>query len=468
MSMKFFSRALLFILSPFFCFAQLQTWTTNQIANGGSTNGTVVDFERHNWGDLYATGFFSQIDGQNADYVAKYDGTNWTEIGGGLADAGHAIKYIDSTYFVARYEFDIDSNWVHYLENNTWKNLGDGFYLTGANLSQFYTCNIFDVLKWNGQLVVCGEFDRNGSDTIFGIAAWDGQTWNPLGDGLSVPMFGQTINPHQLFEWDGDLLVCGNFIVAGSDTVNGIARWDGTSWSAFNEGFNNTVYAIGEFGGELYAAGAFTMSGSDTLLRIAKWDGNSWIDPGFGLDLSNPNGFCWVHTLYPSQDTTFSPQFVIGGGFDQVHQTGGSTLAAGNIVAFANNSIDVMNGGVNGEVEAIYNWEAGIAAGGIFSASNTPTPLLLPSLAHYTQYVVGLENELEEGLIVFPNPAVNKVEIQLPEGEQLSYWKLLDSFGKVVIDGSDHNIPFMDLFPGVYHLKAESDLRSFSQTIIKN
>ena len=45
------------------------------------------------------------------------------------------------------------------------------------------------------------------------------------------------------FAPNGDLIAAGSFTTAGGVTVNRIARWDGSTWSALGTGMNNSVYA---------------------------------------------------------------------------------------------------------------------------------------------------------------------------------------------------------------------------------
>jgi hypothetical protein len=80
------------------------------------------------------------------------------------------------------------------------------------------------------------------------------------------------------------LYVGGDFTIAGCETVNSIARWDGSNWSALTgpggEGVNNIVSAMAVFddgtGPALYVGGPFTTAGGMTVNRIARWDGTSW------------------------------------------------------------------------------------------------------------------------------------------------------------------------------------------------
>jgi hypothetical protein len=61
----------------------------------------------------------------------------------------------------------------------------------------------------------------------------------------------------------GNLYIRGNFRVVGNVVANGIAKWNGSNWSALGSGMNiaPSVYALAVSGGTLYAGGAFAMAG---------------------------------------------------------------------------------------------------------------------------------------------------------------------------------------------------------------
>jgi hypothetical protein len=76
----------------------------------------------------------------------------------------------------------------------------------------------------------------------------------------------------------------GDFVSAGSQTVNRVAKWDGATWTPLGSGLNNTVRAFAVFEGALYAGGDFTASGAVAgLNRIARWNGASWEAVGSGV-----------------------------------------------------------------------------------------------------------------------------------------------------------------------------------------
>src|SRR5207249_465509 len=81
----------------------------------------------------------------------------------------------------------------------------------------------------------------------------------------------------------GNLYIGGQFMSVGGVSVNRIAKWDGSSWSALGSGVNSGVLALAVSGSDVYAGGAFTtaINGDGiavTVNYIAKWDGtrNSW------------------------------------------------------------------------------------------------------------------------------------------------------------------------------------------------
>jgi hypothetical protein len=122
----------------------------------------------------------------------------------------------------------------------------------------------------------------------------------------------------------GSALYAGGFFpTAGGVTVFGIAKWDGSSWSAVGSGVNSDVLALTVFddggGPALYAGGAFTWAGGVAANRIAKWDGSSWASTGSGMDLS-------VRALTVF-DPGGDPSLYAGGSFAIAIDSGDSFLA---------------------------------------------------------------------------------------------------------------------------------------------
>src|SRR5207245_1878591 len=127
-----------------------------------------------------------------------------------------------------------------------------------------------------------GYFLTAGSSVANSVAKWNGSTWTAFGSGMNEVVQTLAIS-------GSDLYAGGAFTSAGGSAANYIAKWTGSSWSARGLGMNNSVYALAASGGDLYAAGAFTSATNSGEVRvtanyIAKWKGNSWSALGLGMN----------------------------------------------------------------------------------------------------------------------------------------------------------------------------------------
>ncbi|MEI7634167.1 MAG: hypothetical protein WCK47_07785, partial [bacterium] len=122
-----------------------------------------------------------------------------------------------------------------------------------------------------------GWFDTAGGVTVNYIARWDGSSWSALGSGMNSSVLALAVS-------GSDLYAGGNFSTAGGVSANRVAKWDGSSWSALGGGMDNAVSALAVSGSDLYAGGNFTRAGEVTVNRIAKWDGSSWSALGAGMN----------------------------------------------------------------------------------------------------------------------------------------------------------------------------------------
>jgi hypothetical protein len=133
-------------------------------------------------------------------------------------------------------------------------------------------------LAWDGACVYAGGFFTTaGGVTVNRIAKWNGTSWSALSTGMNSAV--------DALAWDGTSLYAGGFFkTAGGVSVNYIGKWDGSAWSALGIGMNGPVYALVWGGTNLYAGGTFTNAGGVPASRIAKWDGAAWSAMGPGTD----------------------------------------------------------------------------------------------------------------------------------------------------------------------------------------
>jgi len=131
--------------------------------------------------------------------------------------------------------------------------------------------------------------------------------YSPLGDIQGVSE-GQV---RAIASYQNKIYVGGDFTSIGGVDASGLAVWDGMSWSAMPSQLSEDspdisrvgVYAMAVYDGELVVAGEFTIAGSISVANIAAWNGTAWSGLGHGL-LDNPAGSIPVHALAVSSDGT--------------------------------------------------------------------------------------------------------------------------------------------------------------------
>ena len=139
-----------------------------------------------------------------------------------------------------------------------------------------------------GNLYIGGAFSRAGTVSMNNIAKWNGSAWTALGTGIGDNWTGQ-VNALAL-DGSGNLYAGGQFTTAGGTSANNIAKWNGSAWSVLDSGlgtglWTDQVYALALDGsGNLYVAGQFTTAGGTSANNIAKWNGSTWSTLGMGLN----------------------------------------------------------------------------------------------------------------------------------------------------------------------------------------
>jgi trimeric autotransporter adhesin len=203
----------------------------------GLLSGQVAAMVRLPNGNIFAAGGISGCrseDGpwEGAEKTAVWDGSSWGQTGRGLDDAAYTV-----------------------------------------------------LQRSNGTLVFGGRFVRAGSLHVNGIVGWNGTEFSSLGTGVrSISSFDAGYINSILEMPNGDLVVGGYFSSAGGVTVNNIARWNGTAWSAYGGGLiDGQVRGLARMtDGSLVATGDFSQIGGMTLNRIARWNGSAWLPLGGG------------------------------------------------------------------------------------------------------------------------------------------------------------------------------------------
>lgn len=243
-----------------------------------------------------------------------------------------------------------------------------GFYISDLD-NPVWALAVFD--EGTGPAVYAGGgFAAAGGVLVNGIAKWNGDTWTELSGPSGIGVSGQVQALEVFDDGSGPALYAGGYFeIAGGLQVNGIAKWNGSEWSALEGpsgvGVNGAVRALAVFddgnGSALYAGGAFTTAGGVAVNRIAKWDGNSWVPVGTGFDGA-------VNSL-TVVDLGSGASLYAGGEFTRAGGVGVNRVARWNGFSWVRLQ-GALGTGVDGQVLALTGFDDGsgpaLYAGGLF------------------------------------------------------------------------------------------------------
>ena len=238
---------------------------------------------------LYAGGYFDYAGGVWVSGVARWDGSAWSPL------SGPSWAGVDG--------------WIYAL----------AVYDDGSGPA----------------LYAGGYFDTAGGVLVNNIARWDGSAWSalsgPSGTGVNVEVYALAVYD----DGSGPALFAGGYIgTAGGVLVNNVARWDGNGWSALGSppgagGYDDIVSGMGVFddgsGPALYVGGSFTTAGGVAVVGIARWDGSAWSAIG-GAPGTGVNG--GLTRALASYDDGTGPALFAGGDFFTVGEGFASSYLA--------------------------------------------------------------------------------------------------------------------------------------------
>lgn len=220
-------------------------------------------------GDLIVAGGFPSTAGVGLNRIARWTGSAWSALGAGLGtgigDSVSALAVLPGGELVAAGDFTmaggVSANHIALWNGELWTPLGAG--LNGD-------VRALQVLP-DGTLAAGGEFSR-GPDVGGNVATWDGNAWNILGQGMNSTVTSLAALPN------GDLVVGGYFTMAGGVPANRVARWNGSVWSPIGEGLSLGYRRIGwvsalkiHSDGDLLVGGNFLTAGSHVSAYFARY-----------------------------------------------------------------------------------------------------------------------------------------------------------------------------------------------------
>lgn len=227
--------------------------------------------------NVYVGGNFSSICGNSnctgggtaAANIAVWDGNSWSAAGGGLNNTVQALVF-DGRYVYAGGSFYNNppstvtflASWDTAAGTPVWQGVGGGVGGT-----------VYALALSSTDLYVGGSF-TTVSTTVpaRNIARWANGSWTALGAGPP-----QRVNA---------LAIGAGGVFAGCNetTGPGLNQWGGSTWSAVGGGLDGAVNALAMLGNDLYVGGVFALGSGVGLNGVAKWDGTSFTGFASGVD----------------------------------------------------------------------------------------------------------------------------------------------------------------------------------------
>jgi hypothetical protein len=280
---------------------------------------------------LLAGGTFRRSDGAPANGLGAWDGSQWMDFGGGVQSPSGSVRAC----------VPVIQSFVEY---------------PGQRPSLM--ANVTGLVA-----------ERPAAPLVTWHAAPGGAGghWENLFDGPGGIVHALAVHDEGVAGGAGQrLFAAGRFTYSGDLLVNGIARWDGSAWSALGSGLEpvpanlmpvaRTMAVFNDGSGNaLYVGGTFRSAGGLPVFNIARWRGQQWRHVGAGLD----GGGGWVLALEVHDPDGPGPQPA------RLHAGGNFALSGGapvrKLAVWNGTTWNEVAGGLSGPgaVRALLSWDDG-------------------------------------------------------------------------------------------------------------
>jgi hypothetical protein len=222
----------------------------------GQIDDEVVALAHLPNGDLVAGGYLASIGGVPASGLARWNGTTWTPMSGWQRVFSLATD--EQGQLIASGIPAVGNTSIARWNGVSWVPLGTGLVGIATSLA----------FLPDGDLLACGQVAVQGGTQRVDVVLWNGSTWTSLGLDATRPGHGAWVNSIVALP-NGDVVAGGQFSHVAGQPMNGLARWDGTSWSPLGSGIDGTVYALAFAGDTLFVGGTFSTAGGAASHHLA-------------------------------------------------------------------------------------------------------------------------------------------------------------------------------------------------------
>ncbi len=393
--------------------------------------------------------FNNEIYAAEPSKIFKWDGTSWVNIGISVDYAIICMQVYNSELYVAGWFTTFNGSSVNRIvkyDGLTWQPVGTGVLVNGGDVG-----GVEKMTVYNGELILLGGFIQAGSLLANKIARWDGSNFNLLGNGFPG---AQVASTPSMLVYNSDLYVFSQLDTAGTIPVSNAAKWDGANWSGVGAGLNQWPIASTVHDSSIYVG----VNTSDTTSMVKKWTGSNWVNVGTSsfdfswnlvADLKSYNG-CLYATGY----------------FDTI-----GAVAAKNIARFDGVNWNAVDNGVDGMGQFFVEYDSALYMTGDFITAGTLTMNNVVVLdSPPTCIPLSIDEDLKlNSFVVFPNPTNGLLQIKT-EREIISL-EVLDVFGRRIFysENNQTEINISDFENGIYFVRlSDSKKNSITKKIIKN
>ncbi|MEP7127888.1 MAG: T9SS type A sorting domain-containing protein [Chitinophagales bacterium] len=268
-------------------------------SEGGSFLSTILNYKQK----LYSAGSIYKTEGNPGTGVMKWDGFEWNQVGNDSCEGTFTSNPLNSGVVLTLKEYDnllyvgglydtigcLSSHGIATWDGNHWDKIGN-----------FYSDSSSGVLRVNCIFQYQQKIYAGGSS----LYCYDGSTWKEVGNGIHGPL----AEIHQMLVYNNELYVAGRFKKSDGNIGDNIQRWDGYQWHEVESGVNAQVWDMMIWHAKIYVFGGFTNAGDIPAKYIATWDGVKWCSLGSNLNSS------------PIVAGIYNDTLLIGGGFNVIDQ----------------------------------------------------------------------------------------------------------------------------------------------------
>jgi hypothetical protein len=233
----------------------LNGWSSiTPLGNTSSNVNAMAVFQ----GNLYVAGQFVNINNLAVNRIAMWNGTTWSNVGGGVSGSidkiysmvvYHGQLYVGGDFTNAG-SSNVSTRYIARWNGMQWDSVGGGMNNTVNGL---FVDTVNDVLYAGG------AFTQAGDITAYGVAKWNDTTWTPVGSGLDTLWATKCLTI-----FNGELYAGGACVTTTTqgDTLRNVFKYNGIKWVSVDGGANNSVLTMGVYEGNLYVGGSFTQVGN--------------------------------------------------------------------------------------------------------------------------------------------------------------------------------------------------------------